>query len=102
MSNGFEVVKDRRGEINVPILALHGMADKCTSPKATEDFVKFVGTPTVKKMFLKLPGMYHELLEEPETDQILEYINVFAASGGKEFAKADGEESDGVISVLFK
>lgn len=102
MSKSFEVVKDRRGEINVPILVLHGMADKCTSPKATEDFVKFVGTPTEKKRFLKLPGMYHELLEEPETDQILEYINVFVASSGNEFAKADGEESDGVISVVFK
>eukprot|EP00804_Cyclotella_cryptica_P008158 CCRYP_004628-RA/>CCRYP_004628-RA protein AED:0.11 eAED:0.11 QI:158/0.85/0.75/1/0.71/0.62/8/934/587 len=102
MSNGFEVVKNRRGEINVPILALHGTADKCTSPNATEDFFKHVGTPMEKKRFLKLPAMYHELLEEPETDQILECVNVFVTSNGNEFAQVDGEESDGVVRVLFK
>lgn len=102
MSNGFEVIKKRRGDITVPILALHGTGDKCTCPKATEEFFRSVGTPAEKKRFLKLPGLYHELLEEPETNQILEYIIVFASSGGKEFAKVDGEESDGVIDVTFK
>jgi acylglycerol lipase len=102
MSKNFEVVKNRRGEITVPILALHGMGDKCTWPKATEDFMKHVGTSVENKRFLKLPGMYHELFEEPETDQILEYVTVFAASSGKEFAKVDGEEIDGVVDVVFE
>jgi alpha-beta hydrolase superfamily lysophospholipase len=102
MSGAFDIIKSRRGEITVPILTLHGTADKCTWPKATEDFFRNVGTPVEKKRFLKLPEMYHELLEEPETDQILEYINAFASSGGKEFAKVDGVESDGVIEVVFK
>ena len=102
MSNGFDVVRARRGEITVPILAMHGMCDKCTWPKATDEFFCNVGTPVEKKKYLKLPAMYHELLEEPETDQILEYITVFAASAGKEFANVPGEEVDGVIDVVFK
>lgn len=102
MSNGFEVIKQRRGEITVPILALHGTGDKCTWPKATEEFFRNVGTPIEKKMYLKLPGLYHELLEEPETDQIIQFITTFASSSGKEFAQVNGEESDGVIDVVFK
>jgi len=102
ISNAFEAVKSRRGEITVPILALHGTGDKCTWPKATEDFMNGVGTPVDKRRFLKLPEMYHEFLEEPETDQILEYINVFARSGGNKFAKVEGEEYNGVIDVVFK
>jgi acylglycerol lipase len=102
MSGGFEVIKQRRGEITVPILALHGTGDKCTWPKATEEFFHGVGTPVAKKRYLKLPGMYHELLEEPETEKILEYIVAFASSGGEEFAKVDGTESGGVVDVVFK
>ena len=102
MSNCFEVIKNRRGEITVPILALHGTDDKCTWPKATEEFFREVGTSIEKKKFLKLPGMYHELLEEPETDQILEYITEFASSGGKKFSKVDGDDNEGVIDVVFK
>ena len=102
MSKGFDVIRTRREEITVPILALHGMSDKCTSPKATDEFFRNVGTPVEKKRYLKLPDMYHELLEEPETDQILEYVTIFAGSGGKEFANVSGEKLDGVIDVVFK
>lgn len=102
MSSGFEVVKNRRREITVPILALHGTDDKCTWPKATEEFFRQVGTSINEKKYLKLPGMYHEILEEPETDQILEYVTEFAGSGGKKFPKVDGVDNEGVIDVVFK
>ena len=102
MSNGFEVVKSRRGEVTCPVLVLHGTCDKCTSSKASEDFFKHVGTSVDKKQYLKLQGMYHELLEEPETDHLLKSIASFAGSAGKTFAKVEGEHNEGVINVVFK
>mmetsp|Transcript_29262 Transcript_29262/g.63006 ORF Transcript_29262/g.63006 Transcript_29262/m.63006 type:complete len:372 (-) Transcript_29262:896-2011(-) len=101
MSKSFDVVKERRGEISCPILMLHGTDDRCTSLKASIDFFQHVGTPVSKKRFLQLPGMYHELLEEPETDQLLVSIVEFASSGGKQFATVEGEENEGLVSMTF-
>mmetsp|Transcript_7511 Transcript_7511/g.13683 ORF Transcript_7511/g.13683 Transcript_7511/m.13683 type:complete len:373 (-) Transcript_7511:158-1276(-) len=100
-SKSFDVVKERRGEISCPILMLHGTDDRCTSLKESIDFFQHVGTPVNKKRFLLLPGMYHELLEEPETDQLLVSIVEFASSGGKQFAAVEGEENEGLVSVTF-
>lgn len=102
MSKSFDLIESRRGEITCPLLVIHGTDDRCTSIKASRDFFYNVGTPLNKKMFLQLPGMYHELLEEPETDQIVVSIIGFASSGGKEFSKVEGEEIDGLINVKFK
>ena len=94
-SKAFEYVKERRGEINCPILVFHSPDDKCTSQKASIDFFANIGTPLENKRYVRLDGMYHEILEEPETVKIVKSIVTFAASCGKEFVEDEGD--DGVV-----
>mmetsp|Transcript_8239 Transcript_8239/g.17664 ORF Transcript_8239/g.17664 Transcript_8239/m.17664 type:complete len:374 (-) Transcript_8239:170-1291(-) len=98
----FDVMKAKRSEIQVPLLILHGTADKTTSGNASLEFFKHVSTPLEKKRYLRLPGLYHEVFEEPETEQILGWLAVFAKSGGTEFGELEGEETEGVFDVKFK
>ncbi|KAL7525475.1 hypothetical protein ACHAWF_001381 [Thalassiosira exigua] len=102
MSRSFDVVKQRSGEITCPLLILHGTDDKCTSIKASKEFFQQVGTPISNKKFLELPGLYHELLEEPENDQLMISIVEFASSGGKQHAEIEGEEKEGLVNVLLR
>ena len=102
MDKAFDVVKERRGEVTCPILIVHGTEDKTTSSKASLEFFANVGTPLEKKKYVRAPGLYHEIFEEPETDKLMEFILAFAKSGGKEFAEVEGDEKDGVVEVEFK
>lgn len=95
----FDYVKSRRGEIYCPTLMLHSPNDKCTSQKASEDFFANIGTDIKNKRYLKLNGMYHELLEEPETERIVNSIVTFAASGGQQFV--EDEKYNGVVEFSF-
>jgi alpha-beta hydrolase superfamily lysophospholipase len=94
----FDYIKQRRGEINCPILMLHSPEDKCTSQKASEEFFGNIGTALESKRYLKCNGMYHELLEEPETERIVDSIVTFAASGGQQFVEDEG--NDGVVELF--
>lgn len=97
----FDVVKDRRGSITCPLLILHGTNDRSTSIKASRDFFRNVGSS--KKRFLQLPGLFHEIFEEPEVDQFMPSIVGFASSGGIQFVDVDGEQDEnGLIDVVFK
>jgi acylglycerol lipase len=100
VDRNFDIAKDRRGEITCPILMLHGTNDRCTSIKASRDFFRHVGSS--KKRFLQLPGLYHEIFEEPEVDQFMPSIVGFVSSGGKEFVDIGGTEEDGLVDVAFK
>ena len=64
---GFKEVQ-RLPPLNVPLLVIHGLADKCTSPKAAEAFVAKAAAPD--KAFVGLPGVKHMLLHEPEKEQV--------------------------------
>ncbi|KAL9179486.1 hypothetical protein ACHAXT_008776 [Thalassiosira profunda] len=101
-SKAFDTVKDRRGEITCPVLMLHGTEDRCTSIKASRDFFHNIGTDVARKRFLQLPGLYHELLEEPEVDQLMVSICGFAGSAGEEITEVDGEEEDGLVVVKLE
>lgn len=102
MSKSFDVVKERRGEITCPLLVLHGTKDAITSTNASKDFFKNVGTAGTKKKYLSLPGLFHELWEEPEMDELMISIVGFAESAGKEFVSIEGEEKDHIVDVAFK
>ncbi|KAK1736097.1 hypothetical protein QTG54_013233 [Skeletonema marinoi] len=95
----FDYAKQRRGEIYCPTLMLHSPDDKCTSQKASEDFFANIGTALEDKRYLKLNGMYHETLEEPETERIVKSIVTFVASGGKEFVEDVG--NGGVVEMFL-
>lgn len=94
----FDYVKKRRGEIFCPILILHSPDDKCTSPKASQDFFANIGTSLSGKRYLKLNGFYHEVLEENESERIVTSIVTFVASGGQQFVEDEG--NDGVVEMF--
>merc|ERR1712087_332313 len=99
-TKAWDYMKSKRGEITCPILLLHGDGDKCTSINASRGFFNGVGSTNDRKTFLHLPGLYHELLEEPEIDQLMISLVEFCSSGGKKFARVKGKENeDGTFTV---
>ena len=56
-------------DIDVPLLGLHGTADKATDPRGTIELVKRVHSSDKKLILYK--GLYHDLLHEPEHEQVL-------------------------------
>lgn len=62
----------RMGEITIPLLALHGGGDLVMSPKATDLLIERVGSEDKTKHVF--PGLYHEVLNEPERDAVFDAI----------------------------
>jgi alpha-beta hydrolase superfamily lysophospholipase len=61
-------VWDRASQLEVPIVILHGTADRLTAPAASRDFLARVGT---SDHTLNLyPGQWHDLVHEPMRDQV--------------------------------
>ncbi len=58
-------------KINVPLLVLHGSADKITSCNASREFVMNSGDKTT---FVEIEGGYHELHNDSEKDRVFEII----------------------------
>lgn len=62
---------DHAGELQVKTLAMHGTADRLTSPEGTKTFAK--NNP--KQIALKLwDGFYHEIHNEPDKEQVFHYM----------------------------
>lgn len=61
-------------KLSIPLLIMHGTADKLTSPEGTKEFVE--KAPKNLTMFKLWEGFYHELHNEPEPDrsEVLAYI----------------------------
>jgi lysophospholipase len=51
-------------KLNVPIFCLQAGDDKVALPSATERFMEKVSS--VDRQYLRLPGLYHEILNEPD------------------------------------
>lgn len=58
-------------KINCPFLIMHGSADNITSCKASENYVMNTSDRTHLKIW---EGAYHELHNEPETEEVFNYI----------------------------
>lgn len=58
--------------ITVPILVLQGGADAVVDPDAPEEFFALCSNADVEVE--RLPGQYHEVLNEPERDETLDLI----------------------------
>ena len=56
-------------EISLPVLLLHGAEDKLTSPSASTEFVDMLASSD--KQCTIYDGMYHELFNEPEQEDVL-------------------------------
>lgn len=61
---------ENAGKIKIPLLVMHGLADRLTSPKGTEEFAKNANSTTTVKYW---PELYHELHNEPEKNEVLEF-----------------------------
>jgi acylglycerol lipase len=55
--------------VTVPLLALHGTADQATDPRGSAELVSRAGTRD--RTLLLYRGLYHDLVREPERDQIM-------------------------------
>lgn len=54
--------------LDVPLLALHGTADLLTNPKGSQDLVAHAHS--ADKTLKLYPGLFHDLLHEPERAQV--------------------------------
>ena len=55
--------------ISIPALVLHGEADTLTAPEGSPEFIKNISSQD--KTLKILPGVYHEILNEPEGPQLM-------------------------------
>ena len=64
----------RAGEFALPLLIMHGTADKLTYPSGSEDFARLAGKAG-NDVTLKLwDGLYHELHNEPEKAEVFKFM----------------------------
>lgn len=61
--------------LQVPALLMHGGDDPLTDPKATQEF--FEALPISDKKWVEWPGMYHEIFNEIDRDQVFEVVRVW-------------------------
>ncbi len=62
-------VRNRAGEITLPVLLLHGDADRATAPEGSQFLFDNASSPDKE---LKLyPGLFHEIFNEPERDSVI-------------------------------
>ena len=69
LSDQMSAVLGRANEISLPTLLLHGAEDKLTSVPASRQFMADLGADD--KHITVYPGMYHELFNEPEKEDII-------------------------------
>jgi lysophospholipase len=63
-----EEIQEKMEQVQVPLLLLHGEADKVTEPSGSVELSK---RALSKDITLKLyPGLYHDLVHEPEGQQV--------------------------------
>lgn len=67
--------QERAREIKIPVLCVHGAADKIAQPAASEHF--FTGLGSQDKEFVSVPSGYHEVLNDPDRTT---HIEKFATS----------------------
>jgi len=67
-SNMQELMADA-GRIHLPILLLHGEADVLASPEGSRSLYSLVSS--TDKTLRIYPGLYHEIFNEPEQDEVL-------------------------------
>ncbi|MCA1828381.1 MAG: alpha/beta hydrolase, partial [Myxococcales bacterium] len=67
-----EFIREHMEEVTVPLLALHGGADAITPPQGSRDLVERAHSSD--KTLRIYDGLYHDLLHEPEKQQVMSDI----------------------------
>ena len=74
MLDAMEVAIARAGEIRLPIYIAHGDADVMAGPEGSQVFFDALGAQD--KTLDLWPGLYHEILNEPESEEVItRYVN---------------------------
>jgi alpha-beta hydrolase superfamily lysophospholipase len=63
------VERIREGALEVPVLAMHGAADEVTPPAGSRELIE--AAKTGDKTLRIYEGLYHDLLHEPESAQVV-------------------------------
>ena len=67
-----ETMPQRAASLTAPLLVVHGSDDRLIPVDGSRELVAAVGSPDVE---LKVyPGLYHEVFNEPEQDQVLDDV----------------------------
>ena len=67
-----ETMPQRAASLTAPLLVVHGSDDRLIPVDGSRQLVEAVGSPDVE---LKVyPGLYHEVFNEPEQDQVLDDV----------------------------
>ena len=84
MVNAEELLKENFGQFTVPVLIMHGTADKVTRPSGSKEFYEKAGS---NDKTLKLyEGHFHDLLEDVGKKQVMADIQAWI-----ERAHGDGD-----------
>jgi alpha-beta hydrolase superfamily lysophospholipase len=67
-ANGLSAL-ERAAELKVPMLLMHGSADKLTSAKASQEFAQKAGKLVTLRIW---DGFYHEIHNEPEKVEVIQ------------------------------
>lgn len=62
-------IEDKSSQFKLPVLLLHGTGDKLTNPKGSEEFYSKISSKD--KSFNMYPGLFHELINEFEKEEIM-------------------------------
>jgi acylglycerol lipase len=67
--------------IDVPLLALHGTADRATDPRGSAELVRRARSKDKKLLLYR--GLFHDLVREPERDQVMTDIETWLTERAK-------------------
>lgn len=64
------VLRERAGELTLPLLAMHGELDKLTAPEGSRELIENAASDD--KTLTIWPGLRHEIFNEPEGDEVMQ------------------------------
>jgi len=70
-------VQDNAKRITLPLLIIHGSQDSLASPAGAQEMFGKLGS--TDKTFQDLPGLYHEVFNEPERHEVLDLVSGWIA-----------------------
>lgn len=62
---------EHAAEFSLPLLIMHGSADRKTSPEASRDFSEHISGNCTYKLW---EGLYHEIHNEPEQQEVFDFL----------------------------
>ncbi len=72
-----DLIGEKSGEFEYPVLLMHGTSDALTNPKGSEEFFEKIGS--ADKTLKHYPDYYHELLNEVEKEKVYKDISDWMA-----------------------